>query len=302
MKVSISQVSIAALILCLSSGQALATTDLPDCQSSTASGTLCQIKVKDLHPTQFAVGSVAVECKRKKIEKKHEKDKLEKYLADPERQVPAVVGPDGNLYITDHHHLTTALYRAKDGDWKGKDQKVQVNILENFGETGISMEEFWNIMKMQTRVWPYDEKGDAVEEYGEKLPSMDMGDLKDNPYRTLSRWTRESCGYIKEGKEQCLALEATKEDPTAPYYMEFYWARFLREELKKSNADLDDPKKLMEDIYPEAIQVTLDKEKTGAFFKEQGLDAQKYGQNQKGRYLSLSFSDDACEEWYLEKD
>ena len=84
--------------------------------------------------------------------------------------------------------------------------------------------------------------------------------------------------------------------------MEFYWARFLRGELKKSNADLDDPKELMKS-YPDAIQVTLDKEKTGTFFEEQGLDAKKYGQNQKGRYLYLSFSkDDACEEWYLEKN
>lgn len=213
-----------------------------------------------------------------------------------------MVGPDGNLYITDHHHLTTALYRAKDGDWKGKDQEVQVNILENFLETGISMEEFWNIMKMQNRVWPYDEKDNPVEGYGEKLPTMNMGDLKDNPYRTLSRWTRESCGYIKEGKEQCLALEATDGDPTAPYYMEFYWARFLRGELKKSNSDLDDPKELMKS-YPDAIQVTLDKEKTGTFFKGQGLDAKKYGQNQKGRYLYLSFSkDDACEDWYWTKE
>ncbi len=129
---------------------------------------------------------------------------------------------------------------------------------------------------------------------------MNMGDLKDNPYRTLSRWTRESCGYIKKGKEQCLALKATKE-PTDPYFMEFYWAQFLRDQLKKNNTDLDSPQELMES-YPEAIQVTLSKEKTKEFFKNKGLDAMKYGQNQKGTYLYLNFSEDACEEWYLKKD
>ena len=49
------------------------------------------------------------------------------------------------------------------------------------------MEEFWSIMAMQKNVWPYNEKGKKVKDYGDKLPKMDMGDLKDNPYRTLSR-------------------------------------------------------------------------------------------------------------------
>ncbi len=299
MKSTFSQVLIATAVLCLS-GQTLAI-DLADCHDMAALGSVCLMEVKDLHPTQFSVGSVAVECKKKKIEKKYEKGKLEKYLADESRHVPAAVGPDGNFYITDHHHLSTAVYRAKEGDWSGKNQKLYVNILENFHGTGISMEEFWSIMAMQKNVWPYDEKGKEVKDYGDKLPKMDMGDLKDNPYRTLSRWTRESCGYIKKGKDQCLALEATTGEPTAPYFMEFYWAKFLRNQLEKDNSDLDSPKKLM-DSYRDAIQVTLSKKKTKEFFKAQGLDAVDYGQNQEGTYLYLDFSKNACEEWYLEKD
>lgn len=290
-------IGIAALYL---PGQTLAS-DLPDCQEVAEVGSTCLMEVKDLHPTQFSVGSVAVDCKTQKIEKKHEKEKLEKYLADESRYVPAVVGPDGTFYITDHHHLSTAVYRAKEGDWVGKNQKLHVSILMNFHGTGISMEEFWNIMVMQKNVWPYDEKGEDVEDYGDKLSEMNMGDLKDNPYRTLSRWTRESCGYIKKGKEQCLALKATAKEPTAPYFMEFYWAKFLRNQLGKDNSELDSPKKLMDD-YPDAIQVTLSKKKTKAFFEAQGLDAKNYGQNQEGSYFFLDFSKDACEEWHLEKD
>ncbi len=291
-------IGIAALFV---SGQAPAD-DMPDCSDSAKPGSVCLMKVKDLHPTQFAVGSVAVECKKKKIEKKHKKDKLEKYLADDARHIPAAVGPDGGFYITDHHHLSTAVYRAKDGDWNGKDQKVYVDVLENFRQTGISMDEFWRIMAMQNNVWPYDEEGKSVKDYGDKLPGMNMGDLQDNPYRTLSRWTRESCGYIKLGKDQCLALDATDgKQPTAPYFMEFYWARFLRDQLGKDNKDLDSPKKLMES-YPDAIQVTLSKKKTSAFFQDQGLDAVDYGQNQEGTYLYLDFSDAACEQWWLDKD
>ena len=299
MKSILSPMLIGTAGLCLP-GQTLAV-DLPDCQDMVALGSVCLMEVKDLRPTQFSVGSVAVECKKKKIEKKYEKGKLEKYLADESRHVPAAVGPDGNFYITDHHHLSTAVYRAKEGDWRGKNQKLYVTILENFHETGISMEEFWSIMVMRKNVWPHDEKGKEVKDYRDKLPKMDMGDLKDNPYRTLSRWTRESCGYIKKGKDQCLALEATVGEPTASYFMEFYWAKFLRNQLEKDNNDLDSPKKLM-DSYPEAIQVTLSKKKTKEFFEAQGLDAVDYGQNQEGTYLYLDFSKDACEEWYLEKD
>jgi hypothetical protein len=36
--------------------------------------------------------------------------------------------------------------------------------------------------------------------------------------------------------------------------MEFFWAKFLRDQLDKDNNDLDTPKKLM-DSYPEAIRI-----------------------------------------------
>lgn len=67
MKFSISQVSIVVLILCFCT-QTQAE-ELSECNSSAAAGTLCQMKVKDLHPTQFAVGSVAVECKKRPSKK-----------------------------------------------------------------------------------------------------------------------------------------------------------------------------------------------------------------------------------------
>lgn len=299
MKSIVSLVLIGATILCLS-GQTLAIV-LKDCQNTAKLKSVCLMEVEDLHPTQFSVGSVAVECKKKKIEKKYEKDKLEKYLASESRHVPAAVGPDGKFYITDRHHLTTAVYRAKESDWRGKKQKVYVTIIANFHGTGISMEEFWNIMAMQKYVWPYDGEGKIVSDFGDKLPEMDMGDLKDNPYRTLSRWTRESCGYIKKGKGQCLALKATDEEPADSYFLEFHWAKFLRAQLEKLNSELDSPKKLM-DSYFEAIQATLSIENTERFFEDQGLDAENYGQNQKGAYLHLEFNKNGCEEWYLEKD
>ncbi len=268
------------------------------CKKDAQKGAICLMQVEDLHPTQFSVGSIAVDCKSAKIEKKYEKKKLDKYLSAEKRLVPAAIGPDGGFYITDHHHLSTAVYRAKSGDWSGKKQDVYVQVLDNYTGTGVSMHEFWSIMEMQKNVWPYDENGKKVKNYEEKLPKMDVGDLKDNPYRSLSRWTRESCGYVKAGKDQCTPLETIDGAPTAPYFMEFYWARFLRDQIKKDNDQLNSPKKATKQ-YKKAIAATLDLDKTSKFFKSQGLDAKNYGQNTEGNHYHLEFSKKGCESWYL---
>jgi hypothetical protein len=42
---------------------------------------VCMISVEQLHPTQFAVGMEAVQCKKQKLESKDQDNKLEKYLA-----------------------------------------------------------------------------------------------------------------------------------------------------------------------------------------------------------------------------
>jgi len=80
MKFTLLPALIGATALCLA-GRASAA-DIPDCRDTAALGSVCLMKAEDLHPTQFSVGNVAVECKRKKIEKEHKenkKDELEKY-------------------------------------------------------------------------------------------------------------------------------------------------------------------------------------------------------------------------------
>lgn len=51
--------------------------DVPDCQGDAKVGSVCLRKVDELHLIQFAVASIAVDCKRKKIEKKYQKGKLD---------------------------------------------------------------------------------------------------------------------------------------------------------------------------------------------------------------------------------
>ena len=78
-------------------------------------GLSCKLQVDFVHPTQPAVGMTAVNCKRDKLVRKSE-SKLDKYLRKGRRVVPTVIGPDGNFYITDHHHLSTGVFSPTSRD------------------------------------------------------------------------------------------------------------------------------------------------------------------------------------------
>src|SRR5262249_53319369 len=65
----------------------------------------CVCRVLELHPTQLAVGMIEVRDKESDLSSK-KPSKLDRYLKKhPE---PAVKGPGGTLFITDHHHLARA--------------------------------------------------------------------------------------------------------------------------------------------------------------------------------------------------
>src|ERR1700743_3803973 len=66
--------------------------------------------LKDLHPTQLTVGLIVVADKRKHLTALNASDRQAFMKAHP---MPAVVGPKGTLYITDHHHLGRAALEAK---------------------------------------------------------------------------------------------------------------------------------------------------------------------------------------------
>ncbi|MBK8579058.1 MAG: hypothetical protein IPN78_12755 [Candidatus Accumulibacter sp.] len=63
----------------------------------------------------------AVECKAEKISSNARKGKLQRLSAGRQRWVPMVRGPGGAFYLTDHHHLSTAVWNA---DIKDKEKKV----------------------------------------------------------------------------------------------------------------------------------------------------------------------------------
>ena len=276
------------------------------CHPADKKGTECTLPVDDLHPTQFAVGSIAVDCKADKISGLSKK-KLKAYLKKEKNRIPAVVGPDGNFYITDHHHLATALYRASSSDWKKKDKVVSIDVLDNYFLSKTDWGEFWQAMQDQHLSYNYDNKGLANMNFA-LLPG-EVGMLLNDPYRTLSRWVRESCGYLKLGKEQC---DAIRPDPPhqAPFFMEFYWGEFFRENLPLSIADqtvcqsipysdlcLHDQVDQLKGIYPQAMALA-GSEQAKLYFEKLSLDPYAYGYNPTGQHLDLKFGGEqnACEE------
>ena len=164
---------------------------------SNATEALRWSEISALHPTQSAVGELAVEDKMKFF-KTLSGSEFNKYLR--KNPVPVVVGPNHQLYMTDHHHLAKALQELKM-------DKVFISVSEDFSD--LNELQFWNKMMDLNLVYLYDEKGYEI------MPS-DLPDqvtaMKDDIYRSLSYFVREQGGYEKS------------EIPFA----EFTWADYFR--------------------------------------------------------------------------
>jgi hypothetical protein len=159
-----------------------------------------------LHPTQSAVGELAVEDKKQSL-KDLSDSKLEKYLDN--NPVPVVIGPDRILYMTDHHHLALALQGLKY-------QSILIEIVADL--SGYDEIQFWNKMIEKNWVYLIDENG--VQITPQELP-FNVNDMKDDIYRSLSYFVREKDGYKK----------------TDIPFAEFAWAEFFRTRISKEDLE-----------------------------------------------------------------
>jgi hypothetical protein len=162
---------------------------------------LHECAVDHLHPTQITVGMIEVHDKQKRVQALGHHERQE-YLA--EHPIPAVFGPEGKLYITDHHHLARALWEAK----------VETGIFwveEDFSD--LHHEAFW--VEMDARRWVH-----PVDAAGKRLPPdalpKHINGLIDDPYRSLAGYVRNAGGFEKT--------------PTA--FAEFLWADFFRRHIR----------------------------------------------------------------------
>ncbi|MGA3845528.1 ParB-like protein [Ralstonia nicotianae] len=161
---------------------------------------LHESRIHDLRPTQLTVGMIEVQAKKTHLAAMAPADQQAFMQAHP---IPAVLGPGGQLYITDHHHLGRAALDA--GVITGYFM-VEADLSQH------SQDDFWKAMDQNLWVHPLDEHG--VRHYYASIPKH-LEKLVDDPYRSLAGYVRDAGGYDKT--------------PTA--FAEFVWADFFRRSI-----------------------------------------------------------------------
>lgn len=161
---------------------------------------LRECELDGLRPTQITVGMIEVADKRKRLAAMSHHERQAFLQAHP---IPAVFGPDAQLYLTDHHHLARAL--CDDGYGTGF-------FMLEADLSAHDTADFWKIMGERQWVHP-------VDAHGQRCPIGDLPlrveDLLDDPYRSLAGYVREAGGYGK----------------TTSAFEEFQWAAFFRSRI-----------------------------------------------------------------------
>ncbi|WP_241754822.1 ParB/Srx family N-terminal domain-containing protein [Cupriavidus basilensis] len=156
--------------------------------------------IKALHPTQLTLGMDHV---RQKMDAS--RAHMATFQAFMERHpIKAVLGPNGQLYIIDHHHWARAWLEL------GK-ERTPIVVVRDLHKLGKSA--FWRRMSELGDVHPYDEQG--VHRAISALPPTVEG-MIDDPYRSLAAFARNAGGYRKP---KCA-------------YADFQWAAFFRKHVK----------------------------------------------------------------------
>jgi len=168
-----------------------------------------------------------MECAKREIEKKNSSN-LRAHLVD--NFVPGVIGPNSEIYITDHHHFAVALFQAFLDFHRPAIHRVLYACIQADYST-MNFTSFWRQMQIQRFVFLEDERGNNIT--SAQLPES-LKLMADNPYRTLASWLRKSNAYIKCGSKKTAKLAQCKGTP-APFFIECYWGDFLRKQFPLSN-------------------------------------------------------------------
>jgi hypothetical protein len=237
------------------------------CDTEMTAGTLCELKLDRIAPTQISVGRHVAECKANRLQARdHEggfKDGLTRYLLRSKRHVPTVIGPKNDAgnryYITDHHHLSYAMHVAQSkAQIDASQDRVYACVLTNRYQD--KPDNFWSYMVRNHFAWLDDADAKAITTDELRNKATGISKLENYPYRSWSRWVRDSCGYVKAGND-CVP-EAYP--ATAPYFMEFKWADYLKHNLKThlsaagiTDVDVEDIDGLSDDDIDKVIKVAV---------------------------------------------
>jgi hypothetical protein len=164
--------------------------------------------VLNLKPTQGVVGMKSVEVKTKMFERISRSERHE-YLK--ENPVPVIKGPNQELYMIDHHHMSRSLF---DSDHS----KIYVEIVRDWSD--LSLPDFWEKMDKAGFAYLQDTAGNKITPAD--LPTS-ITDLKDDPFRSLAYFARKQGAYEKS---------------MIPF-AEFQWAAFYRQYFTEQDLEKD---------------------------------------------------------------
>lgn len=306
----------------------------PLASDKVADATPCKISITQVYVTQMSVGKAVAQCKMVSVEDDVDdilegygtrgSDKvqaLNNYLWEKgktQRKVPLIIGLDGRFYITDHHHMSWAVWDYAESQGISDKEKngiiLQGVIAANWQDKAAdSLTTFWNAMEAAGKAWFYDENGlpmpDAVKKKKRGGFPGNFGKMKNDVFRSISRWEREACLYLKTGKDQCsgstFADSDGKVNQQMSDFMEFRWGNYLRhvistweEHDQPSARDLESPKKLTK-IFKKLIPSMFDDTAIDAYFNAQPGwgNADKYGRNTSvnENYWKLAFVDETAD-------
>lgn len=223
-------------------------------------GELLQVRLEQLRPTQAVVGHEQIYYKLGRFAKEPNKlfdeyceangqgesskvpkdaslHKPESFSCQAEvgsrssEMKTVVVGPQGQLYLTDGHHTFTTLWEHAQG---GAQLQMWVRVTDNFSDSP-DQAAFWQRMQTARKVWLKDGQGQSIAP--EQLPlQLGLASLGSDPYRALVYFTRE------------VAYDKPRSGEVAPEFLEFYWGNWLRERLPLQGYDLSE-----QDQYRNAV-------------------------------------------------
>ncbi|WP_025600027.1 ParB/Srx family N-terminal domain-containing protein [Burkholderia sp. WSM2230] len=166
------------------------------------------LEIERLRPTQATHGMREVREKTRAYQSLSGHD-LEMAIA--EKPVPIVLGPGGESFATDHHHVAAAL-------WHAGIKSVPVLLVRDL--SACSQAEFWLALEDNSWTSPYDQ-------HGQRVPFTDMPlhvwEMIDDDFRSLAAAVRDAGGYRKTNT------------PLA----EFRWADLFRKLLPRPSNDAE---------------------------------------------------------------
>lgn len=135
-----------------------------------------EILINDLRPTQLTLGLEDVNRRAKKM-RLLEPNELARLIE--KKSIPYVIGPQGGIYIVDHHHLCRALWSI------GQKKAVLGKELADWSD--LEIKEFWRRMDKNGYCW-------AIDSQGHRRPysaiPKHVCELTDNVWRSLARAIR----------------------------------------------------------------------------------------------------------------